>query len=263
MGTKSRAQGPVPSAQCPPGGVAAVTKVCYGDLSGGGTARCCLGLAGPWGDAEGTLSIPTMCGWSSPWTGSSTADPRMPSWAGGPSGMRGGESSTSERLPGPCCTPGHSSPVPGGFVTSSVWVCQPAGTRAHGSPHPHAAFPALFPSTSPLSVQPRAGCRPGQEPGQGRFLGPNQQTPQWTEKDAVPSACAPTACPSSPQLPPLARLSPLPMLAGLWMQSLGVHSVAGRSEVQPRGAAQTPHKWAAIFGNLPPASFTSPMGLLC
>lgn len=72
--------------------------------------------------------------------------------------MREGRSSASERLLG------HESPVPGGFITDSVWVCWPVDAGAEVSCQPHGAFPTWFLSTSPLSVRPRAGCLQDKSP---------------------------------------------------------------------------------------------------
>lgn len=172
-----------------------------------------------------------MHGWSSPWTDSSIADPRMPSWAGGPTGVRGGESSTSGRLPGPCCAPCARRICY--QLRLSLPACGHMGRQEAPSSHGLSHFVSQHIPT----------VRPGQEPVQRRFLGPNQQTLLWTEKDAVPSACAPTASPSFPHLPPLARLSPLPVLAGLWMRSLGVPMPA---EVRYNPAEQHGHSTSGL-----------------
>lgn len=81
------------------------------------------------------------------------------------------------------------------------------GCTGGAEPHPHETFPASFLSTSPLSGQPRAGCLSGREPS--LRLGPNQQTLQSRccgpkRMLSLPSACAPTASPGSPWLPPVA-----------------------------------------------------------
>ena len=169
------------------------------------------------------LSIPTTYGLSIPGQIAPLGTPGCRPRLGDSTGVREGQRSTSERLLASCCTLGLGSPVPGGFVTDSIWVCWPVGARVEVSHHPHGAFSTLFLSTSPLSVRPRAGCLSGQEPGLRLFLGPNQR--------ALQSRCCgpkrmlsfllvhPTASPGSPWLPPVACLPPLPR-AGRAMDAL-------------------------------------------
>lgn len=126
-----------------------------------------------------------------------------------------------------------------------VMGASPALAHPH---YPSSQVPAAFQDKA--RAQPVSVSRP--EPTDVAVLLP------WTEKAALPSACAPHCCPQLP-VPPACGCSAHP--TSHQPGSGCAHQVPAPSlvEVQPIREAEMPHKWAMIFGKLSPAWFTLPI----
>lgn len=151
--------------------------------------------------------------------------------------MREGES------PGTLLCPRARSSMPGAFPTDTGWVCLLVGPQTEAHHYPHGVFPTFFLSTSPLSVQPRAGCLSGQSQSPACACS-SAQTNRCRSAPAMDrKGCSPF-CLCTPLLPPAPRAShpwlfcpPHAAPARLEVHSLGASSIAGGSVLQPIGDA--------------------------